>query len=72
MTSRRYRHFSATIYARQQPRPLVGDEHFPNGSVGLQFGDTGNMSTREMRDLVEDLRKVLAQMEGRAEQEGGA
>lgn len=54
--------FTYTIYAKVQPRPLVGDEHFPDGSVGITFQPTPNVSHANLLKLISDLQQVADEM----------
>jgi hypothetical protein len=53
---------SYTIYAKVQPKPLVGDEHYPNGCVGIQIGPTPSLTLTELNQLISDLQKIAEEM----------
>jgi hypothetical protein len=55
---------SYTIYAKPQPKPLVGDEHYPDGCVGLHIGPTPSITLTELKQLISDLQLIAEKMEG--------
>lgn len=61
----RLKHLDATVYAKQQPLPLVGDEHYPDGCAGITFSNRSPfacMSYRDVMELIEDLSTVAEAM----------
>lgn len=56
------KYFDATIYAKQQPLPLVGDEHYPDGGVGITFKPTPILSFTELDSIITHLSELRDSM----------
>lgn len=51
-----------TIYAKQAALPIIGDEHYPDGCVGMTFPNTPSATRTDVLDLIEQLTKIADKM----------
>lgn len=56
------RFFKYTVYAKQAPLPHIGDEHYPDGGVGITFKPTPNLTVSECYQIAKDLIAVAESM----------
>lgn len=56
-------HISYTVYTKQQPLPLVGDEHYPDGCVGITFPHCPSITYSEVQSLIAQLQAIAAEMQ---------
>lgn len=62
---------SYTIYAKQQPLPLVGDEHYPDGYVGITFPATPSLTYSELHGLIDQLQSIAREMQRKPSEDNG-
>lgn len=53
---------SYTVYAKRQPKPLVGDEHYPDGCVGITFPPTPSLTRTELVEMIAQLQSIANEM----------
>lgn len=61
----RLKYMDATVYAKQQPLPLIGDEHYKDGCVGITLtarATMGSLTYSDVVGMIEDLQNIATAM----------
>jgi hypothetical protein len=54
--------FEATIFAKVQARPLIGDEIYPQGCVKITFKPQLSYDVDDLLEMISDLKRLTRDM----------